>query len=377
MSAMSVGELFAGYGGLSLAMESLTLTRTAWVSEIAKASARVLAYRYPDAPNLGDVTAVDWHAVEPVDVISGGSPCQDLSTAGRRAGMRPGTRSGLWGAMTQAIDALRPPLVVWENVQGALSAGAYSDMESGPGCVGDVPGGPALRALGRVLGDLADLGYDAQWQVLAASDVGAPHQRKRVFVLAHRRGDDRAEDCAARLIDQAALIDSVRAGTSWRAERLLPTPVVNDMGASYTVEAWDEWTSRLRESHGNGNGHGASLSVEVRRLLPTVTAHNGQNGASVNGRGEPLLPGAVHDMGPYMEACHRWEQVTGRPIPPPVEDGRLSPRFTEWMMGLPDGWITDVPDVSRREAITMCGNGVVPQQAAAALAGLAVQAVTA
>ena len=105
-------------------MSLLTDTRTAWVSDIAPGPRKVLAHRFPDAPNLGDITTVDWTQVEPVDVITGGSPCQEMSTAGKWAGMRSGTRSGLWGSMVDAVMGLRPPLVAWENVLGARSAAA-------------------------------------------------------------------------------------------------------------------------------------------------------------------------------------------------------------------------------------------------------------
>ena len=187
-AALRVGEMFAGYGGLGMGLAMVTGTRTAWVADIEPGPRAVLAHRFPGVPNLGDVTAVDWAQVEPVDTIIGGSPCQDLSTAGTGGGMRPGTRSGLWESMAQAVAVIRPALVVWENVLGALSAPAYSKMESGPGCVGGRSGGPVLRAAGRVLGDLAFLGYDAQWVVVRACDVGAPHQWARVFVLAHPQG---------------------------------------------------------------------------------------------------------------------------------------------------------------------------------------------
>lgn len=184
---MKAGELFAGYGGLALAVSEVFNAETAWVAEFDPAPSKILAERFPGVPNLGDVTAVDWTKVEPVDVLAGGSPCQDVSAAGRRAGMTEGTRSNLWVAMREAIATLRPEWVVWENVLGALSAKASSasDMEQRPGFVGDRPDGPTLRALGRVLRDLTALGYDAEWRVARASDVGAPHQRARVFVLAH------------------------------------------------------------------------------------------------------------------------------------------------------------------------------------------------
>ncbi|WP_343118957.1 DNA cytosine methyltransferase, partial [Clostridioides difficile] len=114
--------------------------------------------------------------VPPVDLITGGSPCPDLSTAGRRAGMTDGTRSNLWVTMREAIAHVQPTYVVWENVRGSLSAKAASDLEHCPGCMGSPDDrGPVLRALGRVLGDLGDLGFDAEWHGLRASDVGACH----------------------------------------------------------------------------------------------------------------------------------------------------------------------------------------------------------
>ena len=114
---MRVMSLFSGYGGLDLAVKTVfPEARTVYVSDIEEGPCRVLAHRFPEATNLGDVTAVDWDSLDPVDVVIGGSPCPDLSDAGRGAGMRPGTRSGLWSSMVDAIAATRPRLVVWENV---------------------------------------------------------------------------------------------------------------------------------------------------------------------------------------------------------------------------------------------------------------------
>ena len=109
----TLGEVCAGYGGIGLGLGMLGETRTVWVADIEPGPRRVLAHRVPDAPNLGDITSVDWGRVEPVDVIAGGTPCQDMSTAGLRAGMRVGTRSGLWSSMLaadrleQVVDRLR------------------------------------------------------------------------------------------------------------------------------------------------------------------------------------------------------------------------------------------------------------------------------
>lgn len=179
---IKLGEICAGYGGLGLGLGLLTDVDTRWVADVDAGPSKVLARHWPDAPNLGDITRIDWTAVEPVDVIAGGTPCQDLSNAGHRAGMRPGTRSGIWEAMAHAIKEIAPNVVVWENVSGARSAAAYSRLEPGPGRLGGGADRPVLRALGRVVGDLAGLGYDAAWESLRASDVGAPHRRERVFV---------------------------------------------------------------------------------------------------------------------------------------------------------------------------------------------------
>lgn len=124
----TIGSLFTGYGGLDMAVRMALdpSARVAWTSDVEPGPCRLAEVRWPGVPNLGDITQVDWSEVEPVDIICGGSPCQDLSLAGRRAGMASGTRSGLWEAMFEAIKTLRPRLVVWENVRGALTSGAFS-----------------------------------------------------------------------------------------------------------------------------------------------------------------------------------------------------------------------------------------------------------
>lgn len=182
---LKIGSLFTGYGGLDMAVHAaFGDTETAWFCDFDKGPQTVLRHHYPSIPNLVDATTVDWAKVEPVDIITGGTPCQDLSHAGKRAGMTEGTRSNLWVVMREAIATIKPTYVVWENVRGAYSAEADSDLEPCQGCVGNRTGEPVLRALGRVLGDLSSLGYDCQWRGIRAADVGAPHNRFRVFVVA-------------------------------------------------------------------------------------------------------------------------------------------------------------------------------------------------
>ena len=123
--------MFSGSGGLDLAVEEVFDARTVWFSEIDEPVARVFAHHWPDAPNLGDITTIDWNVVPPVDILCGGFPCQDVSTVGKMAGLAPGTRSGLWAHMATAIEALRPEWVVIENVRGLLSATATRPSPQG------------------------------------------------------------------------------------------------------------------------------------------------------------------------------------------------------------------------------------------------------
>lgn len=337
---ITIGSMFTGMGGLDMGVTmAVPDTRTAWVSESAAQPSLVLAHRFPHAPNLGDVTRIDWATVEPVDIIIGGSPCTDLSVAGKRAGMVDGTRSGLWSYQADAVAALKPRFVLWENVRGAITARALT------------PDGRPTTAILRVTSDLTRLGYDVRHTIVRASDVGAPHQRARVFLLASAPGctlPTGGDECPA-LEPASQLLPTPRASqgaSQTETVRLLPTPAVNDMGAAYTPETWDAWTERMRAAHGNGNGHGRSLAIEAQRF------------------------------GPYVQAVARWETITGRRAPAPTEPcqrggRRLNPEFASWMMGLPREWITGVPGVTRPGALAMCGNGVVPQQAAHALRVLA------
>lgn len=380
MSAPKVGALFAGYGGLELAVrEVFPAASPAWLAEFDAAPSRILAQRFPGVPNLGDVTSVDWAALEPVDIITGGSPCQDLSHAGKRAGMRAGTRSGLWASMCDAIEIIRPRLVVWENVRGALSAEADSDVEPCPICVGD-GGRVSLRALGRVLGDLAELGYDAAWTGLRAADVGAPHGRFRVFVLAW-------DATGAPGLDGGPAVP--HADGAARSERWLAAPgeaeggrARSDAGGRGGAPAADGVTflptpkATNNENRQSLDRYGPNLGMALG-LLPTPSVadvEGGRKHRSGARSDELLLNGLAHAQafGQYAPAIARWEAALGRPAPAPTEPTgkggahRLSPRFVEWLMGLPDGWVTDT-DTTRNEQLKALGNGVVPQQAAAAV----------
>jgi len=137
--------------------------RIEWQVEIDDYARRVLAKHWPTVPKYGDIRSIDWGTVKPVTVLCGGFPCQDLSYAGKRAGLREGTRSGLWFEYLRAIRALRPQYILVENVPGLLDN----------------------HALGRVLGDLAESGYDAEWDCISAADIGGCHLRRRIWLCAY------------------------------------------------------------------------------------------------------------------------------------------------------------------------------------------------
>lgn len=392
MSSYTIGSLFSGYGGLDLGVQmALGSCGLAWVSDIEPGPKAILKHNHPTVENLGDVTQVDWAHVESVDVIAGGSPCQDLSVAGVRAGMKPGTRSGLWESMFNAVKTIRPHLVVWENVLGALSANAFSLMEQREGRLGVGAGRPVLRALGRVLGDLASIGYDAQWASLRASDVGACHRRARVFVVGFPHGDrwwlDRALNTARptspttvgrverkMFATPAANLGSRGSrhpekqkqgghavGLDDQCEHLLPTPTTQDADAPCA--------SQLRRNS-------VPLNTLLPHLLPTPT------GSQLDGRKSERFNKArksFYDLveyekfGEFKDAIRVQEQAFGMSAPDPTVIGNtgralLNPAFVEWMMGLPPGHVTSSEiGISRQLQLKALGNGVVPQQAATAI----------
>lgn len=315
--------LCAGYGGLETAIRVGTGGQVAAFAENDPYAAAVFAARHPGVPNLGDITAVDWQMVRDLyrpDVVGAGFPCRNISNAGRRDGIN-GQWSRVWKNVAQAVGVLRPRLVFLENVAALRS-----------------------RGLDTVAADLAAIGYDVRWTCLRAGDpeIGAPHERDRWFAVAH-----------------PADADPHQLGRHWRTGHV-PEP-------QGRVEPAD----RSDKVAGPAGRH--------LRLLPTPKAsdgpHGGPNQRDTSGR--YYLPGqavrldaawVATDGTDYGPAIRRWEHVTGRTVPCPTEPGRLgnrrlSPAFVEWMMGLPAGWVTDVPDVPRKEQLRILGNGVVPRQA--------------
>jgi DNA (cytosine-5)-methyltransferase 1 len=164
---MNVLDLFSGIGGFSLGLERAGM-RTVAFCEINPFCRRVLAHRFPGIPIYDDVRSLTAARLASdgiyVDAICGGFPCQDISWAGNGAGLE-GERSGLWREYARIIGEFRPEVVLVENVTALLN-----------------------RGLAVVLGDLAAIGYDAEWQDVSAEDIGAPHPRSRVWIVAYPCG---------------------------------------------------------------------------------------------------------------------------------------------------------------------------------------------
>ncbi|MCY1652865.1 DNA cytosine methyltransferase [Streptomyces sp. JAC25] len=331
--ALRAVALCAGYGGLETAIGAGIGAVPVAYAENDQYAAKVFAAHHLGVPNLGDITRVDWERVRDLhrpDVVGAGFPCRNISNAGRRDGIS-GQWSRVWKNVAAAVGVIRPRYVFLENVAALRS-----------------------RGLDVVAADLAALGYDVRWTCLRAGDpeVGAPHTRDRWFAVAHPADAD-----------------------------------PHDLGRHWRPRHQPEAQGRVEPAH-RGDPAPARL-----RLLPTPKAsdgpHGGPNQRDTSGR--YYLPGQAVRLDPlwvasdgtdYGPAVRRWEHVTGRPAPCPTEPGtrgnrRLSPAFAEWLMGLPGGWVTAVPDIPRKEQLRIIGNGVVPQQAHHAYAQLLGAAPTA
>ena len=402
---LTFGSLCTGYGGLDLGVANvLGGGRLLWVADPDPHVSKVLATRMPDVPNLGDITTIDWQQVESVDVLTAGFPCQDISAAGRRAGIRKGTRSGIWHQVVTAVRHLRPMLLVVENVA-------------------------ALRwrqgGLDIVLGDLAEVGYDAQWTSVRASDIGAPHRRERVFLLAYPAGTvftaqpvtkegnrDGSPDKPEPVRVRQAAPDTASTGrhtrrmlagvTSGRWTPGEPHRYRDDLPADTGEQQPQRRGGPLRLVAAAGSppcaGHqrqrnGHALVDRSKAAADATSERHGHIRQESRSRfpsslvpgGSPAVPHAARTVdahqseseiehvnwGPYAPAIRRWELARGIAVPHPTEPGtrgrpRLSPLFVEWLMGLDPGWVTAV-DIPRAAQLRALGNGVVPQQAAFAV----------
>jgi DNA (cytosine-5)-methyltransferase 1 len=303
---MKIGSLCTGYGGLDMAVEAYFEAETVWCAEIDKYASQLLKQHF-DYPNYGDIKTIDWAQVEPIDIMTAGYPCQPFSSAGYRKGTDD--KRHIFPFILEAISALRPRFVILENVRGHLSLG-----------------------LKEVLIGLASIGYDARWKIVRASDVGAPHQRARLFIIAYPVGFRCQDKLCGKKSDQ--FIDGVIADSY-----------------CYACEK-SRRTNRGISKSGNGLRDGQDQGK-------TQYEHRG-GGEAVT---DPDYTGRFGSMQRFQSRFNSRREMSMQTAPNTLDQlGRLNPPFVEYMMGLPKGWVTDL-DISRSQQLKMLGNGVVPQQA--------------
>lgn len=243
-------DLFSGIGGFSLGLERAGGFKTVAFCEIEEFPRSVLAKHWPEVPCYHDVRdltaerlAADGIAV---DVITGGFPCQDISVAGKMAGMGEGTRSGLWSEIARLIGELRPRYVIVENVANLLRG----------------PSGQPGGWFGRVLGDLAALRYDAEWENIPASALGAPHRRERVWIVAY----------PAKIRHAGQLYSGVNSPghAPWSAGAPLLPPYHDGMGDaadSYTIRRCDGFSPQLDRLNALGNAVVPQIPEMIGRAI--------------------------------------------------------------------------------------------------------------
>lgn len=304
---MKIGSLCTGYGGLDMAVETYFDAETIWCAEIDKYASKLIAERF-DYPNHGDIKKINWAGIEPIDILTAGYPCQPFSNAGQRKGIED--ERHIWPHIKEAIGILRPRFIVLENVRGHLTLGFK-----------------------EVLADLAEIGYDARWQIVRASDVGAPHRRERLFIVAYAFGARRE-----------GIIGT--ANGSWQSDQTLAD------SNSCTCEK-----SRRADSSVYGSSSEEFDWSDREKHRSGCETH-----FDTCGQFQPHNR-KVQELGKrFTPRCEMHLQA----VPDPLDQDKLNPKFVEYMMGLPKGWVTDL-DISRAQQLKMLGNGVVPQQAYFAL----------
>ena len=301
-----------------MAVEAFYGAETVWMSDIDKASSKVIAERW-QLPNLGDLKTVNWEDIEPVDILTAGYPCQPFSNAGLRKGANDPRH--LWPSIKEIISRIRPQIVILENVRGHLTLGFK-----------------------EVLQDLTEIGYDARWQIVRASDAGAPHRRERLFVLAQ--------------------------------------PTNSNGFRRFIRESSEEWhqresqfePSKCGETTTNPNSEALVESRRAPRPLYESTSEfiDGPDRNEHRSSSSPISDTNSEQLSTNWQAQglgRRFEtpfELWMRRTPNPLDQSKLNTKFVEYMMGLPEGWVTNL-DLSRAQQFKLLGNGVVPQQAFLAL----------
>ena len=322
---LKLGSLCTGYGGLDMAVEAYYGAETVWVSEFDKYASKVIEARI-NKPNLGNLKIINWASIEPIDILTAGYPCQPFSHAGLRKGVED--ERHLWPYIKTAISVLRPGVVILENVRGHFGLGFR-----------------------EVLTDLATIGYDVRWTLIRASDVGAPHRRERLFILAYPNSPrwtrtERGNVQAQQPRDSSGVID----------EYTYPNGQRCNMGQNDSNEVEYQGQPQFI----------ASGVVEATATYPNGDARTQSRRTSTKLRAKGIGFRGWQNEGQAWDKFRFSREMDKERVPAPLDQGKLNVKFVEYMMGLPDGWVTNC-DLPRAQMLKILGNGVVPQQAYRAL----------
>lgn len=298
-------DTFSGYGGFTLGVGSDTLG----FSEIEPHAIAVLKYHYPQIKNYGSITEINPNDLPDFDLLTGGSPCQDLSVAGKQAGLS-GSRSGLFFQFIRLLKEKQPTNFIWENVEGTLSSQDGWDFA-------------------KVQIEMAEAGYAFQWQILNAAEFGVPQSRKRIYVVGHF-----GAGCPREIFFKE------RSGRVYLKEI---TQGVSDAQRIYSANG----VARTLKALGGGQGAKTGLYA----VLTPNRLEKRQNGRRMKNDGEPMFTLTAQDRHGIYDG---------------VRIRMLTPKECERLMGLTDDWTRwgVKPDGTQYELsdsarYKLCGNGVV------------------
>ena len=323
---LNVLDIFSGIGGFSIGLETASMQTVAFC-EINPFCRTVLKRHWPSIPIFTDITTLykeDLKMLPRIDVIAGGFPCQDISVAGKQKGITA-KRSGLWKEFVRLINEIRPKYGIIENVANLRSTGLI-----------------------RVLQDLWEIGYNAEWHCIPASAFGAPHRRDRIWIIAH-----------------PACIGKV--GLSIGKEKTESTP--RDSCKNAPDPNCKRWSSRAynkQRGYLQNNCHREysetqqkwyieeSRTSQICKVLPDPD----QRGLQGYGRFEEISPICTQEQVSVYYCSRGIKQWGKEPLEVPrLKDERLNPDWVEWLMGYPISW-TD--GGSRMQRLQSLGNAVVP-----------------
>ena len=325
---------FTGAGGFDLAIPQDW--KCVGFSEIDKYANMVLKYRFPDVKNYGDVNAIKWEEIPDFDILLGGTPCQDLSLAGKRKGLA-GERSGLFFKFIEALRAKKPKYFVWENVKGALSSNKGWDFA-------------------EVLNQLSEAGYSLWWQILNAKYFGVPQNRERIFIVGFR--------------DKSPPKVFFEPAGSAENNELQGQPTANTLQAgyasiregSYLIEGQQhaqeakliELTKNMPMSKRVYDTNGTGLYM-VQAVLTPSREKKRQNGRRFKNPEEPMFTLTGQDIHGVAESFGTEMKIR-----------RLTPKECERLMSWPDDWTRwgidekgNKVEISDTQRYKMAGNGVV------------------